>query len=218
MMRLADFRDLIQNMPVSHHAFTSKRATWTSRLNAEDRAGNALRLIFGNNSEVTISRNDLRTLANKTDLAEFVMATLVWGYPRRMRGNNVPNMASHITPLTDLLAEARSHPVDRWDEHYARVGPIRGIALSTYTKFLTFLSVQIGGYTSLILDDRIVRVATGRIFEELVPVANLTDHRKARDYPRYLECLHRIANDMAVSAEAIEFFLFEFGLNLKAPS
>lgn len=179
MMQLSEFSGLIENMPVSLQAFTSKRATWSSCLNSDDRAGNALRLIFGTKEEVTLSRSDLRSLAGKTDLAEFVMATLIWGYPSGMRGNHVRNMAMHITPLTDLLAEARTGPVARWDEHYAKVAPITGLGLSTYTKLLAFLSVRIGTYKSLILDDRIVRVARGQIFEELVPLRILRDHNKA---------------------------------------
>ena len=217
-MRLSEFRDLIQNMPVSHQAFTSKRSTWASRLCSNDRVGNALQQIFETKETVTLSRRDLRSLAQKTDLAEFVMATLIWGYPSGMRGNHVSNMASHITPLTDLLEEARTRPVAQWNEHFTKVKPIAGIGLSTYTKFLNFLSVKIGAYTSLILDHRIVRVAKRGIFEELAPLAGLTDHGKSGDYPRYLQCMHRIASNMAVSAESIEFFLFEFGLNLKAAS
>jgi hypothetical protein len=218
MMQLSEFGGLIENMPVSHQSFTSKRTTWTSRLKGENSACNALRLIFGTKDEVTLSRCDLRSLGRKTDLTEFVMATLIWGYPGGMRGNHIPNMVNHISPLTDLLEEGRTRPVTQWNEHFARVKPITGIGLSTYTKFLNFLSVKIDAYTSLILDDRIVRVARARIFEELMPLAALTDHVKVRDYPRYLECMHRIANGMAVPAESIEFFLFEFGLNLKATS
>ena len=217
-MRLSEFRDLIQNTPVSHQAFTSKRSTWASCLRSNDRVGNALRQIFDTKETVTLSRCDLRALGQKTDLAEFVMATLIWGYPSGMRGNHVSNMASHITPLTDLLEEARTRAVAQWNEHFTKVTPIVGIGLSTYTKFLNFLSVKIGAYTSLILDERIVQVARRRIFHELVPLAGLTDHGKSGDYPGYLECMHRIAGDMAVSAESIEFFLFEFGLNLKAAS
>jgi len=96
------------------------------------------------------------------------------------------------------------------------VTPIKGIGPSTYTKFLSFLSVQVQGHAALILDDRIIRVANEGIFEELRPLKNLS-HKKNADvsYPDYLRCIHDIASQLSVSPEQIEFFLFEFGLNLK---
>ena len=91
-LSLRDFRGLIANMPVSHQAFTSKRSTWTTHLACDGTAGAALHAIFAGSSEVTLSRNDLRRLAENEDLAQFVMATIVWGYPRGMRGNNVASL------------------------------------------------------------------------------------------------------------------------------
>jgi hypothetical protein len=44
-MRLADFADLISNMPVSNQALASKRSTWSTHLNGEHAAGVALRAI-----------------------------------------------------------------------------------------------------------------------------------------------------------------------------
>lgn len=105
-----------------------------------DAAGGALRSIFGAGNEVKLSRNDLRGLASKPDLAQFVMATIIWGYPAGMRGNHVRNLIRHLGPLTQLLAEGRTQIVAEWSTHYAKVGPIAGIGLSTYTKFLNFLS------------------------------------------------------------------------------
>jgi hypothetical protein len=84
-----------------------------------------------------------------------------------------------------------------------------------YTKFLTFLSVPVHGLSALILDDRIIRVAQQGIFQELAPLQGLSDSNAARSYPRYLERMHSLAGDITVSAEQLEFFLFEFGLNLK---
>jgi hypothetical protein len=67
----------------------------------------------------------------------------------------------------------------------------------------------------LILDDRIIRIAQSGIFQELAPLRGLKN--AVHSYPRYLECMHSLAGDLAVSAERLEFFLFEFGLSLKSP-
>ncbi len=217
MMRLSSFRDLIAKMPISCQAFTSKRSTWEPHINRYDVAGEALTAIFGMSGEVTLSRSDLRSLACKPDLAQFVMATIIWGYPRGMRGNHVSSVISHLGSLTALISTARTQPVLDWSSHFEKVVPIAGIGLSTYTKFLSFLSVQIQGHTALILDDRIIRISNGGLFEELAPLRGLKEHNAVRSYPEYLVCIHSLARSFEVSAEGIEFFLFEFGLNLKPP-
>jgi hypothetical protein len=217
MMKLSQFRSLIANMPVAYQAFASKRSIWASHENRNDNAGDAMRAIFGTSREVTLSRSDLLSLANKPDLAQFVMATIIWGYPRGMRGNHVDNVISHLTSLTQLLSDARAKPVIEWVTHYAKVRPIGGIGLSTYTKLLSFLSVQVQGHTALILDDRIIQVVKRGIFEELAPLQKLNSYKAPHWYPQYLECIHGLAENLEVSPENIEFFLFEFGLHLKVP-
>lgn len=174
-----------------------------------------MRSIFGSSDEVTISRGDIRSLAG-ADLFQFVMATIIWGYPRGMRGNNVANLVDHLDALVTLLSTAKTHPVDNWEMHFAKVQPIVGIGLSTYTKFLSFISVEVKGYTALILDDRIIQVASRGTFNELQPLQRLKNYNADRMYPEYLRCMHDVANDLAVPAENLEFFLFEFGLNLNA--
>jgi 8-oxoguanine DNA glycosylase-like protein len=214
-MRLSDFRDLIANMPVSYQAFKSKRSTWAKYARGNGSAASALRSIFGESEDVTMSRSDLRRLAMELDKARFVIATIIWGYPRGMRGNHVARLVTQLQPLTRLLSSARAQPLTDWNAHYEAVSAIAGIGLSTYTKFLTFLSVNVHGHGALILDDRIIRVANQAVFEELAPIRQLSTHNAVRSYPEYLSCVHGLADTLAVSAEKVEFFLFEFGLNLK---
>jgi hypothetical protein len=61
-LSLHDFRDLIANMPVFHQAFTSKQPTWASHMSGDGTAAAALRTIFDESDEVTLSRSDLRCL------------------------------------------------------------------------------------------------------------------------------------------------------------
>lgn len=204
-------------MPTSYQAFASKRSTWAPHINQDDEAGSALRSIFGTADEITLSRSDLRSLAAKADLVQFILATIIWGYPSGMRGNNVTKLIGHLNSLAQLLSSTRTEPVTKWSEHYAEVELISGVGLSTYTKFLSFLSVRVQGHTALILDNRIIRIANKGIFDELAPLKELSDYNKVRFYPQYLECMHDVADNLAVTAEEIEFFLFEFGLYLKPP-
>lgn len=215
-MRIADFSPLISNMPVSSQAFASKRSTWSTYLNREDVAGTALRSIFGHSNKVFLSRSDLREFASRADLAEFVIATIIWGYPRGMRGNHFASVVVHLEPLCELLSAVRSCPINDWNSHYEMLRPINGIGLSTYTKLLHFLSVKVGRRESLILDQRIIDTVKQSRFEELAPIRELNSSSAPRRYPEYLECLNHIALQLSVSPENIEFFLFEFGLHLKS--
>jgi hypothetical protein len=128
-----------------------------------------------------------------------------------MRGNHAANISDSLAVLVRLLDEARLG-VSSWDRHYASVEEIPGLGLSTYTKFLNFLSVSISGKTALILDKRIIDVAKSGVFEEF------TGHFNAQRYPLYLQRMQSIAEALELDAENVEFFLYEFGLNLKPPN
>jgi hypothetical protein len=240
-MRLYDFRALIANMPTAYHSSTAKRSDWKDLLTVQSPAGAALRSIFGTFDEVSVSRSDLRFSLAKGSLDRFVMATLLWGYPDKIPlGKNITQFAKHPTylgELTDILTKARVPPGVDWDTHFFKdVQPkIKYVAgVSTYTKFLNFLSVNVCGYPALILDKRIVRVAERGIFAELGSLRQLIGHLrrptrgqrgKARPsrpentdgkiqaaiYTQYLSLVHKIAEELSVPAENIEFFLFEFG-------
>jgi hypothetical protein len=219
-MLLADFVDLISNMPVSNQAFASKRSTWSGHMNGKDAAGVALQAVFDAHSidseNIFLSRGDLRALALKPHLAEFVMATIIWGYPRGMRGHNFKNVISHLEALRQLLLDARSCPISDWTSHWERLSEIHGIGLSTYTKLLHFLSAKIEGHEALILDQRIIEVAQQNLFEELAPIRGLNSTNAARLYPEYLVCMDNVASTLSLPPDRIEFVLFEFGLHLKS--
>jgi hypothetical protein len=214
-MQLFDFKELISKMPVPHQAFTSKRTTWARHIDGSGKANAALRAIFSTANEVRISRSDLRNMAKEVDISRFIMATIIWGYPRGMRGNHVTNLIQQFESLTQIIAEAKATSISNWQQHYRQLKPITGIGLSTYTKFLSFLPTQVHGHSALILDDRIIEVAKQNIFEELAELSHLRYENAAKFYPDYLRCIANLAIQLSVEPEQIEFFLFEFGLNLK---
>jgi hypothetical protein len=214
-MRLIDFVPLISSMPEANQAFASKRSTWSPYIRREDAAGAALRSIFGSSNSVFLSRSDLRLLASKPDLAEFVIATILWGYPGGMRGNHFASLIDHLSRLIQTLDVTRSRPISDWASHYEQVKAIEGVGLSTYTKFLHFLSIHIENHLAVILDKRIIDVMRNKVFEELAPLSGLSYENASRHYPTYLECLASLAQQLSVPPTNIEFFLFEFGLHLK---
>lgn len=216
-MQLSQFHSLIASMPVPYQAFESKRSTWDKFIHQETRAGNALRGLFGNDNQVNTSRHDLKVYAQAQDLAPFVMATILWGYPAGMRGNHFANIIANLDTLLALLNKARDSGVSIWDTHFEKTKIIPGLGLSTYTKFLQFLGVKVHGQPALILDDRIIRVAQNQTFAELAPINNLKSYNASRNFPAYLNCIHSLAEKNDLPAENIEFFLFEYGTSLKEP-
>ena len=131
-------------MPVLRQAFSSKRATCAP---FEEHAAISAPLTalfdrFGKNDMVFLSRADLFDLARSDDLSPFILGTIIWGYSRGMRGNHFRDLLEHFNELLGLLAAARSANITDWAAHFRETKPIRGIGLSTYTKFLHFLRVQ----------------------------------------------------------------------------
>jgi hypothetical protein len=214
-MNLADYKGLISQMPVSAHAFTCSRENWAPYFDRRRAFGRALSEIFGRCDKITLSRSDLCNFARKRELDVFVVATILWGYPAGMRGTNVSDICDDFSALIQLLGEARAGKIDAWSMHCARLDRVRGVGLSTYTKFLSFLATPIDGYVAIILDRRIAQVVRRQAFSELAPIRKLTVQNGLSRYPEYLRWIHSTASTLNVPTENLEFFLFEFGGNLK---
>lgn len=216
-MHLKDYRDLIRQMPVSAHAFTSSRKNWATHAKGTSTFSKALRKLFGKASKITLSRSDLRHYADTEGLELFAVATLLWGYPAGMRGTHVSKIRKDFQGLMQLLESAREAEIDTWETHRTRLSEIGGVGISTYSKFLCFLSIRIEGHLAMIFDATIARVAQSSNFSELAPIAYINYDKGLKCYPEYLRWIHETAADLKVSAEKLELFLFNFGENLKAP-
>lgn len=214
-MKLNQFKSLILNMPEPYQAFTSEKSTWKRYLRRVS-VGQALGSILGRSSTVTISRSDLRSIAKSGDIKKLVLSTIIWGYPGGMRGRHVSNLIKGIDDIEEALTSAKS--IKDWASHYKSVEQIRGLGLSTYSKLLSFLPAKITGLNALILDDRIIRVVSSDVFDDFNALRTLKSHNAVSKYPQYLSEMHKIASRLAVPAQNLEFFLFEFGLNLKPPN
>ncbi len=153
MLKLVDHKCLIKNMPLDQQAFRSMRTTWKKYEDGWARA--SLSNIFGPSKDVLLSRSDLRKFSRNNELDKFIMATIVWGYPSGMRGKNFDRLLEHIEALKNLLMLAQDGPVNDWGTHFQGVEKIPGLGLSTYTKLLNFMSVRVGQFQALILDERI---------------------------------------------------------------
>jgi hypothetical protein len=143
------------------------------------------------------------------------VATLIWGYPTGGRGNNVSNLLDDFENLVDSIEDVRDDFDRQWEWHLAVVEGIDDLGISTYSKYLKFLGVQIEGFDAQILDRKIARVIEDGYFDELHLLNGLNENNAISHYPQYVARLHEIASIHPFTAEQLEMFLFIFGSNLK---
>lgn len=205
---------LIKRLPETEHAFTTEKEIWSSLLSKNSLGADLLPKIFGQYSSIAISREDLFNYAQADDLKLFILATILWGYPAGMRGNNFTNIIKQIEKLEDALEKAKQGNVD-WQSHLKVMKDIHGLGISTYTKFLYFLKVKVGAYPALILDQRIVSVLNKGMFAEFTELKDISYNSARVKYPEYLKSMDTVANKLSVPHGSLEMFLFGFGLNLK---
>ena len=201
-------------MPLNEQAFTIKRSNWVKYMDNGTLVSVILTTIFEGEDTVQISRGDLFEMAKGDDMATFIVATILWGYPRGMRGNHFQTITDEIESLTKMLIEAKQGISD-WTKHYQHVEAIRGLGLSTYSKFLYFLEADIEGNKALILDNRISNTLKNSTFDELRAINDISYTNAARNYPRYLKHMTELSKEFDIDSGKLEMFIFEFGLNLK---
>lgn len=175
---------------------------------------NVLKRIFDGKDEVQISRKDLFAFAKGDDLEYFIVATILWGYPRGMRGNHFQSLMSQVESLKVALEEANNGITD-WLKHYEKIKRIDGLGLSTYSKFLYFLGAKIEGSNALILDDRISATINKGLFKEFQSMGSVRYDNAVSKYTQYLKIVDTISNQLDADSGKVEMFIFEFGQNLK---
>lgn len=205
---------LIKSLPETEHAFTTKKEVWSALLSKNSLGADLLPKLFGQYASIEISREDLFNYAQADDLKQFILATILWGYPAGMRGNNFTNIIKQIEKLEDVLKKAKQGNVD-WQSHLRVMKDIHGLGISTYTKFLYFLKVEVDSYPALILDKRIVSVLNKGLFSEFSELKDISYINAPVKYPEYLKSMDTVAKELSVPHGSLEMFLFGFGLNLK---
>lgn len=209
------FRDLIANMPIREQAFTSKRETWEKYIPELPGIEDLIGEIFGHSKSVEISRHDLFTFGQTSKVKLFVFATVLWGYPAGMRGHHFQSIFQNIDHLEKILISNRETNIENWGEHYRLIDQVKGLGLSTYTKFLYFIRATINGLPALILDQRLIDVFRKGIFMECSDLKTIHYGSAPDLYPKYLKMMDCIANKYHIDSGKLEMFLFEFGGNLK---
>lgn len=82
----------------------------------------------------------------------------MWGYPTGGRGNNIKNLLAQkqINKLEKIIIKYKNNKSVNLEEILKDMKDIKGLGLSTLSKFLYFLEVTFNGKVCVILDKRII--------------------------------------------------------------
>ena len=210
------YKELIKSLPVSEHGFTSKKETWKSKL--KDKDGNKkkelewispmINDIFGENDVITITRSDLKSSCSNIDVY-FFLKTIFWGYSTGMRGNNFEFLFQK-EQMEKMIKLFKENPkIDNFKLFYEKTKEIKGLGISTITKFLYFLEIPIMEKKALILDEQIMKALSESIFK-YKDFESLERRNAHEQYQHYLNTMDCLAKKMGTQPENIEMFLFLF--------
>lgn len=205
-MKISDYKNFIKEFPHQNHAFDIKRSIWKI-----DNHNDYLDELFGGFQVITINRNDLTS--STLNIKEFIIKTLMWGYPTKGRGTNIETMLKeeNLNKLIDILEGYRNTDISI-ETLKKDIKEIPKLGLSTMSKFTQFLDTTINGNTAVILDMQIIGAINTRRFEELNPLVGVSyENAINKYYEKYIDIIGQLSSDMQVEAQQIEMFLFTFG-------
>ncbi len=206
-MKISEFKSLISNLPVDIHSFSIKRENWRTQPQQS-----LIEKVFGDNqSLVNISRGEL--LAPPSDLREFAIKVLLWGYPRGGRGKNIRTLLTeeNFETLLNHLEILKTSSNINVTQIQTTIKAIPRLGLSTLSKYLYFLGIKTEGYPSMILDLQIMDVVNRNQFEELEPLGKMRYDNGVAKFELYLKILNSISKELDVRTDQVEMFLIVFG-------
>ncbi len=84
-MKIIEFENFIREFPYKNQSFDIKRDNWKI-----ENQQVFIDKIFSGSRIITLNRNDLINISWNTK--EFIIKTLMWGYPTKGRGRNIENI------------------------------------------------------------------------------------------------------------------------------
>lgn len=210
-VEIKTFRTLIQEINPNYHSFDIKAVIWQKKP-----FWSRFEKYFKSQSEVTLTRHDLRN--TDFDFEDFVLKTLLWGYPTVGRGTNIEKLLQpeNLNKLTKVLENYKENDITL-HQFKIDINNIDGLGISTMTKFAHFLNTKVDGYRALILDNRLMDIINSNRFAELQKLSDYKYSNALNKYVEYLQVMDNISADLGVDSEQLEMFLFLFGRNLSKP-
>jgi len=210
-MKITDFAELIRCMPYREQAFDVKYEIWKGT-----EPSKIIENIFRNkdkNGIITISRNDL--FQSNSDLVEFVIKVIMWGYPTKGRGNNIDNFlkSENFESFIETLVDAKKNKHISITDINNLMKNSTGLGFSTLSKILYFSRINYETMPALIFDLRVINaLSAGRFNDSGIEIFKKLRYDNAlKNYNNYLRFMNLLAKKLQTEADRIEMFLFEFG-------
>ena len=186
-LRKSNVREVVYSGKVSNHYFNNTIV------------GDIVRS-FTENGLMHLTRNDI---FNERDLRTKIVKILVWGYPGDVR--NTPTIIMNIDALESLQNQYENNKLSG-EAYLSELLKIRRLGVSTASKILYFMNVQINSYPAIIIDNRVND--SFPIISELSELAAASD---AKSYIKANSQIGEIAKKYKIQSEQIEYFLFNGG-------
>ena len=214
-LKLSNYTELIKQLPYEKITYDETRKETWENFAVDASFSKFFNKAFAKEESVRYSREELFIKA-RNDVEEGIFSIVLWGYPSGYtRANTMarlfPWLLESLASLKNLLGNKNS--IDFSD--MKKFPKVKGVGLSTFSKFLYFFNFKIGNSKCLILDSKIIKVLQTNEFEELENLKIITDHNKLECYPIYVETMNLIAKANGYEPDQLELFLFMFGRNLK---
>lgn len=209
MSSIVDYSELIKSTPVHNQSARIKRKVW-ERICYQDKK-RIEGAIFGDKEEVELSRADV---LSENDTAKKIVMVLMWGYPTGGRGSNIEDILNKMDDLSSSLSRLDKKNLTKAEANSLIKGfkGIRGLGISTWSKFLYFFGVSIDSRKCQIYDLKIVDSLNKKQFSELGTQRWKQD---VDHYYQYIELVDDLAKQMCVLPEQVELFLFYYNLYYK---
>lgn len=207
-MKIIDYKNLICEIPWQNQGFDIYKKNWFV-----DSQQQKINEIFGNSDKITINRFDIES--SKNNPSEFILKTLMWGYPSKGRGRNIDKLLSK-TSLEKLISKLKNYSNSEITIKQLKsdINDIDGLGLSTMTKFTNFLNTKINGNKAVILDLQIISAINRGIFKEFHSLKTINYDNAINNYDEYLTIIGAISKEINSEPDQIENFLFLFGRSL----
>jgi hypothetical protein len=207
-MKLNQFSELINVLPFLNQSFDVKRDNWKTEDQKE-----LIDNVFRDKTKITLNRYDL--FSSSWNTREFIIKTLMWGYPTKGRGNNINTLLreENFKKLEITLKDYIEKEITL-EKFINDTESISGIGLSTMSKFAYFLKTKINGKSAIIFDQQIIDVIKAQKFDELINLKNINYSNSLKNYFNYLEVMNNLADKLKLQVDQLEYFIFIFGKGL----
>lgn len=218
-MKITDFTELIKNLPYEYQSFDIKTSAW-KKVKSQKWLTDK---IFEKEGKLN-EKGDRVVILNRTDLMnpnleikEFIIKVLMWGYPTMGRGRNIENLLKEesFRKLIDCLNLYQEEQNITIKKLRGDIKDIEGLGISTMTKFIYFLNIEVENQNALILDLQVINAINLGRFEDLSTLKGISYENALKSkYLEYLKVLSELSTKMNCKPDQIEMFLFMFGKNL----